>query len=165
MHGRYPLLHMSIKFTTILFFSCLTTFVNAQALFPEVYKGCNTATMTLESDTATITKEPKEIANLLIDNISEQVMRKLAGRITMQIIVYSDGSNCVFSIENESNIDSKELNLKPIFDNNLSWNTHDQLPISVLIELDFNKGKLNYRRLGVSTEKGLHELYNAGRPE
>lgn len=156
---------MNIKFITTLILSCITAFANAQALFPEVYKGCNTAAFILESDTAKITKDPNEIAKLLIENISEEQMRKLEGRITMQIIVYSDGSNCLFSIENQSNIDSNQLSLKSIFDNKLFWQKHDELPISVLIELYFNKGKLNYRRLGVSTKKGLHELYNAGRPE
>ena len=144
---------------------CLPIVVKSQALFPEVYKGCNTVTMKLETDSASITKEPKEVADLLINNISEQTMRKLSGKIFLQIIVYPDGSNCVYSIDNQSNTESKQLDLKSIFDNKLSWTEHDELPISVLIELTFNNGKLNYRRLGVSAEKGWHELYNAGRPE
>ncbi len=150
------------EFLTVMTILIGSTIATSQHFYPEKFTKCNTSVLKPESDTATVKKDPAEFVELFKSLTPEPLLRKIKGIMSLQIIVYQDGSNCLLSILNETNISSDELGLKEMIDNHLTWQPHDELPISAVIELTFKKGKVNYRRMGVDLNKGWHELKNAG---
>ncbi len=153
----------NLAIITLLLFSLFSQSALAQHLFPEKYYRCNIAGMTLEQDTAKAKKDPSEFIELFTSSTPEATRRRLEGRLTMQIVVYQDGSNCLLSVENNTTVTTEDLGLKTMIDKKLRWFPHKDLYISTIVELTFDgAGEVVYRRLGFDFDRGLHELKYAG---
>lgn len=129
----------------------------SQNVFPEIYKGCNTDQFALERDTTTAKHDAVAFTQLLRQELGPKRMERLRGELKLQIIVQEDGSSCLLSIENKTNMRSKQLDLKRIVDQRVKWAPLSE-KVAALIVLDFTDVGLRYRRLGMDGKKGWHYL-------
>ena len=150
------LLRTILILNTILFFQA--TF--GQNIYPNKMEGCNTQHFALEGDSISAKKNPKELIRLLTKHIKPIQLVKAKGVLKVQIIAYEDGSSCLMSYENKTNLKTADLNMaatKETIDTELVW---DAVPknVSPMIELYFDHGAITLRRMGINGKKGLHEL-------
>lgn len=142
-------------FYIITIFLSLKSF--SQNVFPEKFSGCITDQFALESDSIIGVTDFKKIIKIVYSSLDEKSKSKINGELSLQIIVNKDGSSCLISLKNDTNIKSSKLKLKETIDSNLKW----EIPfkkVSPLIILKFNSDTIIYRRLGVNLKKGNHNL-------
>ena len=93
----------------------------------------------------------------MANNFSSNNIKKIKGELHLQIIVDLDGKSCLLSVENKTNIESEALELKCIIDNNLTLEKPNE-KTSVMIALMFDGNEVALKRIGMSREKGFHEI-------
>ena len=141
---------------TYLVILILSSFLNySQNIFPEKFNNCSTDGMYLESDSIYTKTNISDLIKLVKSNLSEDAKKKLKGHLGLQIIVNQDGSSCLISFENETNVESVGLNLKNIIDQNLKWSQPKEL-VSPIILFNFTDDKVLYQRIGMNGKKGKH---------
>jgi len=144
-----------------LLFSIFLIGITAQAqhLFPEKFKGCNTDMFSMESDTTNAKISGKNFIDIIVSGFDEETKSKIEGVLTMQIIVDLEGKSCLLSLENGTTIRTKKLNLKKTIDGLLLW-SKPTVKVSPIVQLSFSDHKVGFTRLGLNGKKGLHELTN-----
>lgn len=139
-----------------LFFLILFTLLsNSQNIFSEKFNDCSTDGMSLESDSIYTQTNISELIKLVKSNLSENDKIKLIGILNLQIVVNQNGSSCLISYKNETNIESSKFELKKTIDQNLVWTKLENLVSSVIL-LNFTEDKIIYRRIGFNRKKGNH---------
>ncbi len=129
----------------------------AQNIFPEKFEGCNTDQFALESDTTTAKINSIEFVEAIKMHIGAATIMKMRGKLQLQIIVDLDGNSCLISLENETNVKTKKLDLKSWIDNEIKW----EIPakkVGAIVVLEFTDLGIGYRRLGMDGNKGWHYL-------
>ncbi|MGK4566975.1 hypothetical protein [Flavobacterium sp. 3HN19-14] len=84
------------------------------------------------------------------------MVEKIRGVLRLQVIVDIDGSSCLISVENKTNIKTSKLDLKTNVDKNLIWGKQAE-KISPLIVLNFTGDNVVVTRFGLG-KQGIHEL-------
>lgn len=135
-----------------------TVQAQSQNIFKEKFNDCNTEYFKTESDTTTV-KLVSDFVKILSSNFNDETVKQIRGVLSLQIIVDTDGKSCLLSIENETNIDTSKLDIKSIVDEKLLWETPKE-KVSVIIATKFYGNAVEVKRIGLSKEKGLHELTN-----
>ncbi|HYF70492.1 MAG TPA: hypothetical protein VD884_20285 [Ohtaekwangia sp.] len=150
-----------MKKTSVLFFLifiCPTIKLYCQNIFPEKFDDCNTDRFALESDTTTAKIQDEQLFNILA-SFDEKTRKRIRGTLSLQIIVSLDGNSCLISLKNDTNIKTKNLNLKQKIDHELKWNNlHER--VAAIIVFRFEENGTKFKRLGMNANKGIHELSN-----
>lgn len=129
-----------------------------QNIFDEKFDGCNTDYFKTESDTITV-ELISDFVKILSSNFDDETVKKIRGVLSLQIIVDTDGNSCLLSLENETNIDTSKLVIKSIVDSKLLWKKPKE-KVSVIVATKFYGNAVEVKRIGLSKEKGFHELVN-----
>lgn len=129
----------------------------AQNIFDEKFKGCNTDRFATEKDSIEVREIDKDLVYVLANNLEIENVRKIKGLLSFQIIVDLNGKSCLLSVNNETNIPTEKLNLKEIIDKNLNWEKPTE-KTSVLVTLMFYGTSVEKKRIGMSSEKGFHQI-------
>lgn len=144
--------------SSLLLFILLTCLnVNAQNLFPEKFEGCDTSRFTIEKDFEKVHAGVPEIINVIKKGLDNKTQRQIKGIIQLQVLVNTDGTSCLLSLKNETNIAIEKLNLKKVIDERLVWNKPEEM-ICAIISVSFRSGMIGIARLGLDTENGYHDL-------
>jgi hypothetical protein len=130
----------------------------SQNIFDEKFDGCNTDYFKTESDTTTV-ELVSDFVKILSSNFDDETVKKIRGLLSLQIIVDADGKSCLLSLENETNISTANLAIKSIIDSKLLWEKPKE-KISVILATKFYGNAVEVKRIGLSKEKGFHELAN-----
>jgi hypothetical protein len=149
-------------FQLVIVFICLslTNMIEAQNVFPNKFDACITDRFGLEKDSLEARIDSKYLINTVLSGIDEKYKSKLNGILKLQIIVNTDGKSCLISIENNTNIKTSKLNLKKTIDDNLIWNINQKNKVSPLIILKFNSNSVQLKRIGVSGNFVMKEIFN-----
>jgi hypothetical protein len=129
----------------------------AQNIFDEKFEGCNTDRFATEKDSIEVRETEKDLVEVLANNLETENVRKIKGLLSFQIIVNLNGKSCLLSIDNETNISTEKLNLKEIIDKNLNWKKPTE-KTSVIVAIMFYGTSVQKKRIGMSSEKGFHEI-------
>ncbi|ARN71090.1 hypothetical protein BST91_05205 [Nonlabens tegetincola] len=137
---------MKILLTLILllFFGIYNVF--AQSIYKVNLGNCNTQRFALESVDKIAEIENQELIKSVAKLITPEQRKKIRGILKLQIIVYKEGNSCLLSYENETNINSLELDFdkfKDFIDSNLEWKNGKQ-NVAALIEIKFKRKKLKF---------------------
>lgn len=127
-----------------------------QNIFEEKFDGCNTDYFEIESDTITV-ELISDFVKTLSSNFDSETVKKIRGVLSLQIIVDTDGKSCLLSLENETNINTAKLGIKSIVDEHLLWEKPKE-KVSVIVAMKFYGNAVEVKRIGLSKEKGFHEL-------
>lgn len=139
---------MKIK---ILFFLLLSfNYFQAQNLFPLKIEGCQTDKFELEKDSIKANIGTRKFIDIICSNLNSEDLSRIKGVLKVQIIVYKDGSSCLISFDNKTNIKTSKFNLKKTIDEKVKWETKSDEKISPLIILNFSKKSILFRRIGIS---------------
>ena len=141
----------------ILITIVLISEINGQNLFPEKFEGCNTDVFALESDTTIAKIEDGKLIEIISKSLDEKSLKKIKGTLFLQIIVELNGNSCLISLQNETNIKSKKINLKENIDNDLKWGKPEK-KVAVIVVFYFKDSGIEIKRLGMNGKKGIHEL-------
>lgn len=142
------------KLILIILFSTSFRF-QAQNIFDEKFEGCNTESFSTEKDSIEVKSTDKDLVFVLAKNLEQESIKKIKGLLSCQIIVDQNGKSCLLSVNNETNIPSKELNLKEIIDQNLNWEKPTE-KTSVIVAIMFYGKSVEKKRIGISSAKGFH---------
>lgn len=133
------------------------TCLKAQNIFPEKFDGCITDQFAMERDTATAKINSIKFIQDLKTHLGEAKVNKLSGTLKLQIIVDLNGNSCLLSLENNTNIRTKELDLKRWIDDRLIWEIPSK-KVGAIIVLEFTNLEIGYKRLGMDRKKGWHYI-------
>ncbi len=149
------------RFITILILILATGFVaKTQNIFPEAFLDCDTEQFALESDTTNARISGQVLIDVITKDFSRKTRNSISGRLALQIIVYMDGRSCLLSMENDTNISSDKLKIKPAIDNELKWEVPTKV-VSAIVMLHFDKNDIRVQRFGMNTKRGgWHEIYD-----
>lgn len=131
--------------------------LKAQNIFPEKFDSCITDQFAMERDTATAKINSIKFIQDLKTYLGEVNIKKLRGTLKLQIIVDLKGKSCLLSLENNTNIKTKELDLKRWIDDQVIWEIPSK-KVGAIIVLEFTDLGIGYRRLGMDGKKGWHYL-------
>ena len=139
----------------------LTSYISSsQNIYDTKIGNCETSRFSLESEKETAKIDDSQLFKVIHNALDEDVRNKLRGLLKLQIIVYTDGSSCLLSYENDTNIDKKDLNLnqlKFLIGSELEWNQLEE-NVAVLLEVKFKKKKTKLFRYGMHGGLGWHRL-------
>ncbi|PKO99296.1 MAG: hypothetical protein CVU03_02380 [Bacteroidetes bacterium HGW-Bacteroidetes-2] len=138
----------------ILLAFSLNTF--AQDIFEKKFENCDTEKFVMESNTISV-KQKTDFVNILATNFDKKTVKEIRGLLSLQVIVNEEGGSCLLSIDNETNIRTEDLNLKMIIDNEVKWYKPKE-KTSVILAIKFYGNEVELKRIGLSSEKGFHEL-------
>ncbi len=138
-----------------LLMACLPA--KAQNLFPEKFAGCNTDHFALESKVEDAKILPSVLMMIVTQKFGDENLKKISGILKLQIIVDTDGKSCLLSVENGTNVETSQMNLKETIDQNLIWQKPSQ-KVAALVFLKFEGGKMYMKRMGLDGNLGWHEL-------
>ena len=141
--------------TLIILFITNSSF--GQHLFDEKFEGCNTSHFVVESDSISVKPLDQDILTILAENFEKEVITEIRGLVSIQILVDQEGDSCVLSLENDTNIETTDLNIKNILDDKLRWTKPDKNK-SVIVAIKFYGDSVELKRIGLNAEKGYHEL-------
>ena len=113
----------------------------------------------LEMDTTTAKIEDSKLISVLKSGLDQQNLESVNGIMALQIIVELDGSSCLLSYDNRLNIDGFESKLKTEIDTNLKWEDTSK-KVAAIISVRIQDGLIEFKRLGMGGDKGVHELQN-----
>ncbi|MGB5982358.1 MAG: hypothetical protein WBG46_09450 [Nonlabens sp.] len=150
---------MNYKFFIIIII-LTSSFGISQNIYDTKIGDCETSRFSLESEKETAKIDDSQLFKVIHNALDEDVHNKLRGLLKLQIIVYTDGSSCLLSYENDTNIDKKDLNLnqlKSLIGSELEWNQLEE-SVSVLLEVKFKKKKTKLFRYGMQGSLGWHRL-------
>jgi len=150
--------------TIILIIILFTTSFNSysQNIYKEKLKRCNTKQFALESKNKTAKIADKELIKFISQITTDNIRKKIRGTLKIQIIVYKNGTSCLLSYENETNIKSSELKInefKTLVDSSLIWENGIE-NVATLIEIKYQKKKITFTRFGLNGITGWHKLKN-----
>ncbi|MCP4456572.1 MAG: hypothetical protein GY816_00870 [Cytophagales bacterium] len=128
-----------------------------QHLFDEKFTNCITDTFKLESDSVTAKVADDEIMRIIANSMDEKSRTKISGDLLLQILVLEDGSSCLLSLGNKTNINTKKLNLKTALDEQLRWNPIDE-KVAAIVSVIFVNQMIGIKRLGFNGFTGIHEI-------
>ncbi|OWW24540.1 hypothetical protein B4Q04_14580 [Zobellia sp. OII3] len=132
--------------------------IYCQNIFTEKFDLCNTTYFETESDSV-LAKPISDFVNVIATNLNDDKVKTIRGILSLQIIVDEDGRSCLLSVENNTNIETDELFLKTSIDDNLLWHKLNR-QVSVIVAIKFYGNEVEIKRIGISKEKGFHELSN-----
>jgi hypothetical protein len=139
----------------LIILTLFTIISNSQNIFPEKFNNCSTEEMSLESDSVYTETNTLDLIKLIKSNLSKEKKQNLKGVLSIQIVVNLDGSSCLISFKNDTNLKSSELNLKNIIDSNLKWEKPKEI-VSPIILFNFYEENVSYKRIGINSKKGNH---------
>lgn len=148
--------------TIILFIILFITLFNSysQNVYKEKLRNCNTKHFALESKKKIAKINDNELIKFISKITTNDIRKKIRGILKIQIIVYKNGTSCLLSYENETNIKSSELKIeqfKNLVDSNLIW-VNGIKNVATLIEIKYKKGKIKLNRFGMDGISGWHKL-------
>jgi hypothetical protein len=157
--------NVSVNFTKIMrinriiLLACLLGAISgyAQNIFPEKFDDCITDRFALESDTITAKIKDQDLIGVIMNSFDSKTKAKVRGTLSLQIIVDSEGNSCLMSLKNDTNIKTRNLNLKPYIDKELKWKNRQQKVAAIVVYRFEDKG-VKFKRLGMNAKKGVHEL-------
>ena len=129
----------------------------SQNIFEEKFEGCNTDHFVMESDSISVRLKGAGLLEILEDNFDENVVKKIQGDLTLQVLVDLQGNSCLLSIENKTNIATESLNIKEIIDNKLKWYKPSK-KTSPILAIRFSGAAAEVVRIGLNGKKGFHQL-------
>ncbi|PPK95585.1 hypothetical protein LY01_01176 [Nonlabens xylanidelens] len=132
----------------------------SQNIYDNKLGDCDTSRFGLESKVEQAKIEDSKIIDAIKNSLNGKAFQKLRGVLKLQIIVYTDGSSCLFSYENETNLKASELDIdyiKTAVDTDLVWNKVEE-NVTALLEINFKKRKTVIRRMGIHGDLGWHIL-------
>lgn len=142
----------------ILFFVLLfQNWAIAQHILPIKYYGCSSTSFSLESDSIVANIDLNDFKEVILSGIDTKFRSNLRGTISMQIIVDLKGNSCLLSIENKTNIETKNLNLKNTVDSKLKW-VKPIKTVSTLVVMLFGENRISIKRLGFNIDSGWQEI-------
>lgn len=130
--------------------------VNCQYIYGEKFENCNSKYFRTEAEYISV-KIINDFVQMLSSNLENKVVKDIRGILSLQIIVDINGKSCLLSFENDTNIDSSNLPLKTIIDNRLFWEKPKE-NTAVILAIKFFGNEVELKRIGMSKEKGFHEL-------
>jgi hypothetical protein len=146
---------MKRLFVSVLFF--FGTCAQAQYLYSETYTDCSAEPVPIESDVVIAKVNHKAFLDLVTLSFDKKTKARIAGTLSLQIIVDQEGKACLVSIENKTTVASAKLNLKTTIDRMTIWSKPPQ-KITVVAVLGFSVSGTYMKRLGINDELGWHEL-------
>lgn len=149
-----------IRIATVLFlFSVFFLELKAQNVFPEKFEGCDTKMFALESDTTEARICNRHFMDVFMESLSEEVKNSISGRLGLQIIVYKDGSSCLLSVDNGTNIPTNQLIFKESIDNELNWEAPSRI-VSAIVVINFEQAATRIQRYGNNSKRGGWHVLN-----
>lgn len=145
------------NFTFLFLFILFSQSIYSQHLFDKKYHGCNTNVFALESDSVTAKVSDNEIMRIIANSIDAKSISKIRGGLLLQILVNEDGTSCLLSLENKTNIKTKKLKIKESIDNQLKWSPIDK-KVAAIVSVKFINQGIGIKRLGFNGFTGIHEL-------
>lgn len=130
----------------------------SQNIFEEKFDDCNIGYFKTESDTTSV-EMVSDFVKMLSTNFDDETVKRIRGILSLQIIVDTEGKSCLLSLENQTNINTVKLGVKSIIDNKLLWEKPKET-VSVILATKFYGNVVEIKRIGLSKEKGFHELAN-----
>ncbi|MFA0960170.1 hypothetical protein AB9P05_00010 [Roseivirga sp. BDSF3-8] len=146
---------IKLSFLLITLLGSVTAY--SQSIFPEKFDGCNTDRFTLESDSITAKVSEEKLFKVLKESFGEKIFLNIRGTLSLQIIVDKGGNSCLLSLNNDTNVRSKKLNLKQTIDGDLEWDKPNK-KVAAIIVFSFEDTGIKFKRLGMNGRKGVHEL-------
>ncbi|HBD25576.1 hypothetical protein [Flavobacterium sp.] len=151
---------------SILIFFCSISILNAQNIYQEKFDDCKLSTFCLDCGDAKA--EPQStIVDEIIENLEKTNFIKTKGIIEVQILIDENGTPCLLSVQNKTNISTKKLKLKKAINNTSNWNpaiTKDKKQnSSVSLVLEFDNGKLSVKRR-IFDFKNQSNMKSEGKP-
>lgn len=143
--------HLFIITGVILFHN-----VGAQHLFPEKFDGCVTDRFALEKDSTDAKIDDEVLVGTVMRAMDEKTRQKISGVLTLQIIVDTEGTSCLISARNDTNVRTRKMNLKEVIDRDLVWD-NPKKKVAAIVVLRFSEEGVSFKRLGVGNQ-GFHEL-------
>jgi hypothetical protein len=129
----------------------------SQAIFPEKFDGCITDRFALESDSTTAKIQDAQLIEVIVKSFDNKTKEKVRGELSVQIIVDLDGNSCLISLKNDTNIKTRNLNIKQYIDQALKWDKPRQ-KVAAIVVYKFEKNIIKFKRLGLNAKRGVHEL-------
>ena len=151
-----------MKYILIAIIGLIALKAEGQSLFPTQFENCKTKAFFLEGkeifskcDLTTYISEVKS-------NIEHDILLKIKGQITMQIVIDNFGNPCCQSLKNELNGKGQKVDFKQIIDNITIWEVPikegKEATVSAIIRFTFDKKQIKIQRLGFNMKTGLIEL-------
>ncbi|MEL7146608.1 MAG: hypothetical protein AAFO69_09595 [Bacteroidota bacterium] len=131
--------------------------IYGQHLFEKKYNGCDTKKFSLESDSAIAKVSDNEIRKVIVSSVNPKSINKIYGDLLLQVLVSEDGSSCLLSLENRTNVKTKRLNLKEAIDHQLKWGSIDK-KVAAIIAVKFGNQRIDIKRLGLNGISGIQEI-------
>ena len=128
--------------------------VHSQAIFDEKLGECNIEKFIVESNSAKVEIEGKDLLTILAENWDDKIANKIRGILSLQILVNTQGTSCLLSLENDTNFESSVLNLGQMLQENLKWQCPTE-NISVIYSINFYDGEVDIKRVGMDSKKGF----------
>lgn len=142
---------------SIISFLLLQSHLFSQNIFEEKFSGCNTDHFVMESDSISVRIKDPKLLEILAKNFDKEVVEKIKGDLSLQILVDLQGNSCLLSIENKTNIPTNQLHIKEIIDNKLKWHKPSE-KTSPILAIRFYGDAAGIIRMGLGGEKGFHKL-------
>jgi len=131
----------------------------SQNLFPNTFEDCNTERFALEMDTTTAKIADSKLISVITTGLDQQNLENVNGIMALQVIVELDGSSCLLSYDNRLNIEGFGSKLKTEIDKNLKW-LEPSKKVAAIVSIRIQDGLIEFKRLGMGGDKGIHELQN-----
>lgn len=129
----------------------------AQNIFPEKFDNCSTDRFALESDTIIAKVDDEDLINVIMKSFDNKTRARVRGTLSLQIIVDLQGNSCLMSLKNDTNIRTKNLNIKPYIDKELKWENGNG-KVAAIVVYRFEDSGVKFKRLGMNANRGVHEL-------
>lgn len=149
---------MSLKNYPFVFFLLFSTFSFSQKIFEEQLGPCVTDYFTIELKAPIVTCESSTLLQTFCDHLDKNQLAKLQGKLALQIIVDANGDSCLFSVTNKTNIETKDLNLTTVVNQNIKWTNSEGKKICAMVVLSFEEKFITIKRLGYSFDEGWKEF-------
>jgi hypothetical protein len=145
------------RFSLCIIFLVSFVSLHAQHLFPVKFTDCNTNSFALEKDVLTAIVDDSTLTEVLTHDMDSGVRDSINGSLFLQIIVDIQGTSCLISFENKTNVQTSYFDyLKKSIDNSLVWKNGNK-KIAALVEIIFEGSMTSIKRFGFG-RNGLQRL-------
>lgn len=142
----------------IILFIFISSNLLSQHILEIKYEGCDTQEFGMEGkDTTEVKISSLKFLEVFVSTLDEEDIEDIEGVLTFQIIVYMDGSSCLISARNETNLKTELLINKEVLDTELEWEKPKENTCA-MIQLVFRDGNVKYSRLGSNMKRGWYIL-------
>jgi hypothetical protein len=148
-----------LKHLFVIVLLSLSTHAFSQHVYPEVIDNCYLDQFVYESDSLIAKLDKDKIIEVITASWDEKTKKSADGFLGLQVLVNNRGASCLMSIQNETNMKTKKMNLTESINDNLKWPRMPQ-KVSVIMVLTFNKGEIELKRMGTIDKKSLVEIDN-----